>query len=140
LGSVQIELYDNSSIIRRNSTNIEVEALANGIELVRQILSTLPFSTLSFTEISPGTSYTGTSLLNLIPTMIQPSRDYVGTCKIGESTDSTAVVDTNLRVIGINNLRVIDASIIPTVPFGNIYATVLAIALKGSDLILLKLH
>jgi len=138
LGSVQLQSNENSSISRRDPTNLEVAALAIGIEQVRQILSTSPFSAVSWTEISPGSSYTGTSLQNVIPSLIQPARDYVGTCKIGESNDPMAVVDTTLRVKGIKNLRVIDASIIPTVPFGNIYATVLAIALKGSDLILNK--
>ncbi|KAK0095907.1 hypothetical protein PV326_007065 [Microctonus aethiopoides] len=59
----------------------------------------------------------------------------VGTAKMGPSTDSEAVVDSALRVYGIQNLRVIDASIMPTICSGNTNAPVIMIAEKGSDLI-----
>ena len=51
------------------------------------------------------------------------------TCSLG------AVVDEKLRVKGIQNLRVIDASVMPAVPSGNIKAAVLAVAEKGADLV-----
>ncbi|MEO0899905.1 MAG: GMC family oxidoreductase N-terminal domain-containing protein [Bacteroidota bacterium] len=57
----------------------------------------------------------------------------VGTCKMG--IDSMAVVDDQLRVHGIENLRVVDASIMPTIPRGNTHAPVVAIAEKAADLI-----
>ena len=50
--------------------------------------------------------------------------------------DEMAVVDENLRVKGIQNLRVIDASVIPEIPSANLNAPVLMIAEKGSELIL----
>ncbi|MGW2521607.1 GMC family oxidoreductase [Streptomyces sp. NPDC001617] len=56
-----------------------------------------------------------------------------GTCAIG--TSETAVVDPELRVRGIDGLRVVDASVLPTVPGANINATVIAVAEKASDLI-----
>ncbi|ODM88998.1 Glucose dehydrogenase [FAD, quinone] [Orchesella cincta] len=55
---------------------------------------------------------------------------HVGTCALGK------VVDNNLRVKGINGLRIIDASIIPRVPNGNTQAGVIMVAEKGVDLIL----
>ncbi|XP_075218093.1 glucose dehydrogenase [FAD, quinone] [Lycorma delicatula] len=58
-----------------------------------------------------------------------------GTCKMGPSTDLMAVVDPELRVYGIQGLRVIDASIMPQITSGNINAPVIMIAEKGSDLI-----
>ncbi|OXU30988.1 hypothetical protein TSAR_007353 [Trichomalopsis sarcophagae] len=59
----------------------------------------------------------------------------VGTCKMGPSTDPEAVVDSRLRVHGIEGLRVIDASIIPVIIRGNTNAPTIMIAEKASDLI-----
>ena len=57
-----------------------------------------------------------------------------GTCKMG--VDDAAVVDENLKVKGLQNLRVVDASIIPEIPSANLNAPTLMIAEKASDLIL----
>ncbi|KAK4884070.1 hypothetical protein RN001_000341 [Aquatica leii] len=59
----------------------------------------------------------------------------VGTCKMGPKHDKAAVVDPRLRVHGIKNLRVIDASIMPKIPRGNTNAPTIMIAEKGSDYI-----
>lgn len=59
----------------------------------------------------------------------------VGTCKMGPAEDSEAVVDPNLRVYGIQGLRVVDASIMPIVPRGNTNAPSIMVAEKASDMI-----
>ncbi len=59
----------------------------------------------------------------------------VGTCKMGRADDPTAVVDTQLRVRGIEGLRVIDASVMPTITSGNTNAPVMMIAERGSRLV-----
>ncbi|XP_050683634.1 glucose dehydrogenase [FAD, quinone]-like isoform X2 [Leptidea sinapis] len=59
----------------------------------------------------------------------------VGTCKMGPKADKDAVVDAKLRVHGIKNLRVIDASVMPKITRGNTNAPTIMIAEKGSDMI-----
>ena len=60
----------------------------------------------------------------------------MGTCGMGPDSDPMAVVDDNLRVKGIANLRVIDASIMPTMLSANLNAGAMMIGEKGADLVL----
>lgn len=62
-------------------------------------------------------------------------RHTLGTCKLGLVTDPAAVVDTELRVLGVKSLRVVDASVMPDLVGGNINAPVMMIAEKAADLI-----
>nr|CAD7425103.1 unnamed protein product [Timema monikensis] len=64
-----------------------------------------------------------------------PENHQAGSCRMGPSGDPGAVVDPELRVFGIDRLRVIDASIMPKVTSGNTNAPVVMIAEKGADLI-----
>ena len=58
-------------------------------------------------------------------------------CKMGPASDPMAVVDpTSLRVHGVEGLRVVDASVMPTITNGNIYAPTMMIAERAADLIL----
>src|SRR5262249_13080721 len=74
-----------------------------------------------------------TELRNYLRSGTDPYNDAVGTCRIG--TDPEAVVDPQLRVHGIDGLRVADASVMPTIPGANPNATVLAIAERAATLI-----
>ena len=59
----------------------------------------------------------------------------MGSCRMGPETDPTAVVDDQLRVRGMEGLRVIDASVMPTMLSANLNASVIMIAEKASDII-----
>lgn len=59
----------------------------------------------------------------------------VGTCKMGPDSDSEAVVDSRLRGYGVTGLRVIDISIMPSIVGGNINASTIMVAEKGSDML-----
>ena len=60
----------------------------------------------------------------------------VGTCKMGSKEDPAAVVDAQLRVRGVERLRVSDASVMPTITSGNTANPVMAIAGKCADMVL----
>ena len=60
----------------------------------------------------------------------------VGTCKMGSKVDPMAVVDSELKVLGIGNLRVIDASVMPRIIGGNTNAATVMIGEKGADMII----
>ena len=59
----------------------------------------------------------------------------IGTCRMGPATDNSSVVSDELKVHGLQNLRVIDASVMPSMPSANTYSATMVIAEKGSDLI-----
>jgi choline dehydrogenase len=107
----------------------------DGIRLARQIYATPPQADLVAEELLPGTRADSDAELDAhIRATAQVTQHPVGTCTMGHGPMS--VVDPQLRVHGIKGLRVVDASIMPTVPGGNTNAPTIMIAEKAADMIL----
>ena len=138
-GSVLIQSADplTAPAIRPNYLAAPQDAavLLAGLKAVRRIMDTPTMRRYIAREHDPGASCTSDAeLLNHIRLRGGISYHPVGTCKMGN--DAAAVVDDRLRVHGIPGLRVVDASIMPTLVSGNTNAPAIMIAEKGADIIL----
>lgn len=138
-GSVAIQSADplQAPAIRPNylSTAKDRAALLAGVKAVRRIMDTPAMRRYVVREHEPGTAcVSDEDLLAYIQRRGGISYHPVGTCRMG--SDSNAVVDDRLRVRGIPGLRVVDASIMPTIVSGNTNAPTIMIAEKGADMIL----
>ena len=115
----------------------DLPALRRGVDITRSLLRQPAFDAFRGEEIWPGKHVVSDEALDEAirddaETLYHP----VGTCKMG--SDGMAVVDEKLRVHGIQDLRVVDASIMPTLISGNTNAPTIMIAEKASDMILGK--
>lgn len=77
----------------------------------------------------------GTSLDQWITTVVRDTAHAVGTCRMGDPAESITVVDHQCRVLGTENLRIVDASVFPAVPRANTNLTVIMLAEKVADLV-----
>jgi choline dehydrogenase len=112
----------------------DVDTLVFGIELARRIAAAAPFDRYRGEEKFPGSRVTTRAdLAGYVRSAAETTYHPVGTCKMGR--DSMAVVDSSLRVRGIEALRVVDASVMPLIPSGNTNAPTIMLAEKAADLI-----
>lgn len=109
-------------------------ALLSGVKQVREIMNQKPLQSHNGGEVWPGEATSDEALLERITANIGLIYHPTSTCRMGN--DVNAVVDPQLRVNGVRNLRVIDASIMPTVVSGNTNAPTMVIADIGADFIL----
>jgi choline dehydrogenase len=113
----------------------DLETAKRGIEAARHIYSTQPQAELVARETSPGIALkTDQQLEDYIRATASVTQHPVGTCAMGIGADS--VVNPQLRVYGTAGLRVVDASVMPTIVGANTNAAVIMIAEKASDMIL----
>jgi len=109
------------------------------IRLTREILAQPVFDEFRGEEISPGSDAQSDSQLNeFIKAKMDTAFHPTSTCKMGSPNDKNCVTDPQCRVLGVENLRVVDASIMPSIMSGNTNAAVIMIAEKASDIILNK--
>ncbi len=110
--------------------------LVRGIRLARQLLRSQALSPYFDSEVLPGPLCESDSeLLDFARRYGVSSYHVNGTARMGQAGDKYAVVDPELRVHGIQNLRVIDSSVMPAMPSANICAATMMIGNKAADLI-----
>jgi choline dehydrogenase-like flavoprotein len=119
------------------ATDEDQRVAADSLRLVRRIVAQPALGRFQPQEYLPG-PYVGDDDASLVraagdigTTIFHP----VGTAKMGRETDPFAVVDERLRVLGVEGLRVVDASVMPTITSGNTNAPTMMIAEKGAALI-----
>ncbi len=113
----------------------DLESMLDCIELARSILHQPAFRPYRLQELMPGDDVKNRAgLIDYIRRKAETIYHPVGTCRMGPDAD--AVVDPKLKVNGVSGLRVVDASIMPTLTGGNTNAPTVMIAEKASDLIL----
>jgi choline dehydrogenase-like flavoprotein len=114
----------------------DMRTLRSALRLVRALGHSPSLSPFLVHEVAPGTDKTWDADLDAYIRHTAQFADHAaGTCKMGPHRDPSAVVDPQLRVHGVNGLRVVDASVMPDLVGGNIMACTLMIAEKASDLI-----
>jgi choline dehydrogenase len=118
------------------TSDYDMAVLLAGIKLGREIVQTGAFSDMRGAELIPGPEIGNDEkkLRKYIKDTCITDWHPSGTCKMG--LDVRAVVDPRLRVHGVDRLRVVDASIMPSVVSGNLQATIFMIGEKGADMIL----
>jgi choline dehydrogenase len=112
------------------------QVLLKAMKLARRLLATEPLAPFYDFEEYPGAQVqSDDELLAAAKERGTTTFHPMGTCRMGPETDPTAVVDDQLRVRGMEGLRVVDASIMPTMLSANLNASVMMIADKASDMI-----
>jgi choline dehydrogenase len=112
----------------------DMQPLLQGLKLARRIFASEPFRRYAATEVAPGRGVEDEAGLAAYVRRVSTTAHHpVGTCRMG--VDEQAVVDPQLRVRGMQRLRVVDASIFPHVVGGNTNAPVVMVAEKAADLI-----
>lgn len=110
--------------------------LLSGMRLTRELLTTPDLGAVSTKETLPGPEVQSDEEMLDFARRYGVSAYHVnGTARMGDATDSGAVVDSQLRVHGLTGLRVVDASVMPTIPSGNTSAPTMMIAEKAADMI-----
>ncbi|CAL1538648.1 unnamed protein product [Lymnaea stagnalis] len=121
------------------STPEDLEEFRDSIKLTREIFAQKSFDEFRGKELKPGPEITSDKQLDAFlrdhaETAYHPSC----TCKMGSPSDPMAVVDPSCRVIGLEGLRVVDASIMPSIVSGNLNGPTIMMAEKAADAILGK--
>jgi choline dehydrogenase len=112
----------------------DLDTLVEGVKLAREIARTDPLAQYRGPELTPGYDRrSDEAIASAVREGVETIYHPAGTCRMG--SDDGAVVDDRLRVRGLEGLRVVDASVMPTVPRGNTNAPTVTVAERAADLI-----
>ena len=113
----------------------DMERLLEGVKIARRIMDAPPFRALAPNELYTGEVHDDVGLREAIRQRADTIYHPVGTCRMGAPDDPQAVVDSGLKVRGLDGLYVVDASVMPTLIGGNTNAPTIMIAEKAADLL-----
>ena len=112
------------------------QVMLEGIKVARKLLSSSSFAPFEGYEFMPGeNAKSDDALTEFLKEKAETIYHPVGTCKIGADNDPMAVVDSQLKVKGVQGLRVVDASVMPSLIGGNTNAPTIMIAERAADFI-----
>lgn len=115
----------------------DCDVMLEGVKMAREILASSPFKQYESEELLPGKGVqSDEDIMQFIRNRSESIYHPVGTCKMGSADDETAVVTPDLKFKGIDNLRVVDASVMPTLIGGNTNAPTIMIAEKAAEMML----
>ena len=142
-GSVTLRSRDarDKPVIRFNYMTHpdDIEEMRACVRLTREIFQQPAFAPWRGREIQPGADVTSDEAIDaFVRQKVESAYHPSCTCKMGAADDPMAVVDSELRVIGVEGLRVVDSSVMPSVTTGNLNAPTIMIGEKGADHILGK--
>ncbi len=111
---------------------VDLEIMAEAREVARGVIATPAMEQATLGEVFPGEQSKGDrALRTFLSGSVDSYLHYAGACRLG--TDDEAVVDPQLRVRGIEGLRVVDGSVMPSLPSGNCHTAIVMIAERAAD-------
>jgi len=114
----------------------DVQELVGGVKFLLELVNTRPFSDKVARVLSPDSSMSDEGIANYVRRVTGTNWHPVGSCRMGLETDPMAVVDPELRVHGVDGLRIFDGSIMPNIISANTNAPIMAIADRGVSLMM----
>jgi choline dehydrogenase/4-pyridoxate dehydrogenase len=138
-GQVKLVSRDPEAPVRIHQNFLATEkdwkTMRAGLRLASEIGQQRSVRTYIKSQTSPKIDPTDDDLDHHIRATALTAHHPLGTCKMGEATNPMSVVDSDLRVYGLDNLRIVDASVMPDLIGGNINAAVIMISERAADII-----